>query len=68
MFSMPHVHTKLWIKNAPLFDPSIPGNAQEVEAYIKRTMTCRIPDQAGSPNLYLLHQKFQVPHSDYSQL
>jgi hypothetical protein len=53
----PHIHFKLWVKNAPIYgvDPN-----SEVIKFIDKHLTCRIPDPKLEPKLYELVMKYQI--------
>ena len=53
----PHYHVLVWIKGAPVMgkDPD-----EDVLHWIKKHITCRIPDQATNPELYCLVTKYQL--------
>ena len=54
---MAHFHSKLWVKNAPVFGVN---SDQEVLDYITSIVTCRIPDKDKEPELYDLVMKYQI--------
>ncbi len=52
----PHVHGKIWIKNAPRYGVS---TDEEVINFIDKHITCRLPDPVKEPRLYGLVMKYQ---------
>ena len=54
----PHYHVLLWIKDAPIIKDG--SDNEKVLEWIQSIITCRIPDEKASPELYRLVTKFQM--------
>ena len=52
----PHVHSLIWIKNAPRIGEN---TDQEIIEFLNKHITCRIPDPVTEPELFELVDKFQ---------
>jgi hypothetical protein len=53
----PHMHIKLWVKNAPIY--GINSN-QEIMVFIDKHISCELPNAYENPQLYELVHKFQM--------
>ena len=53
----PHYHVLLWIKDAPVIGVD---SEDTIIAWIKNRITCHIPDEKVSPELYRLVKKYQL--------
>ncbi len=53
----PHVHGKLWVKNAPVLGKD---SDQAVMDFINKTVSCRLPPAAHSPILHGLVKTYQL--------
>jgi hypothetical protein len=53
----PHIHSILWIKDAPVIGKDSP---QDIMNFISRFITCRMPDQVKEPEMHKFVSKYQV--------
>lgn len=60
----PHIHCLFWIKHAPLYGKS-PTN--EVEAFINKYVSCRMPSAAAEPLLHEKVSQLQIHSKNHSR-
>lgn len=53
----PHIHCKLWIKDAPIVGKNTP---EEIMAFIEKYITCQLPNQTTCPQLFELVTRYQL--------
>ncbi len=53
----PHIHSKLWVKNAPKIGID---DEDTILAFIDKHITCRIPNEKKEPKLFELVTRFQI--------
>ena len=59
---LPHYHCLFWIKDAPVYGKN---SNDELQQFILKHITCRVPDKRISPELYRRVTTYQHKHNNY---
>lgn len=60
----PHIHCLFWVKDAPLYGQS---PTEEIEQFIDRYISCKLPSESTEPQLYEKVQNLQMHSKNHSR-